>query len=110
MEIIRGNRSYQMKSEEFRELTAGHSRVIIDIGTGDGRFVYSLAQAHPEWFCIGLDPARENLARYSSKLSRKLRRRRLSNVLCVIASAEEFLAMALQWARGEGFEPATARL
>lgn len=36
--------------------------VVIDVGTGDGRWLFRLARARPEWVCIGidanLDPAR----------------------------------------------------
>ena len=62
--------------------------MVVDIGTGDGRFVYELAQAHPEWFCIGVDPARENLEQYSAKIYRKPNKGGLSNALYVIASVE----------------------
>ena len=29
--------------------------VVIDVGTGDGRWLFRLARARPEWFCIGID-------------------------------------------------------
>jgi 16S rRNA (adenine(1408)-N(1))-methyltransferase len=88
VEVIRGKRTCHLQSAEFHELISGYSRVIADIGTGDGRFVYELARAHPEWFCVGIDPARENLAQYSSRIYRKPRRGGLPNVLYVIASVE----------------------
>jgi len=88
VEVIQGKRTLQMEFAEFRELISGYSHVIVDIGTGDGRFVYELARAHPEWFCIGIDPARENLEQYSARIQRKPRRGGLPNVLYIIASAE----------------------
>ncbi len=88
MEVIRGKRTCQMPPAEFCELISGYSRVAVDIGTGDGRFVYELARVHPEWFCIGIDPARENLEQFSARIYRKPRRGGLSNVLYVIASVE----------------------
>jgi len=33
--------------------------VIIDIGTGDGRFVYQSARRNPNKFYIGIDPVRD---------------------------------------------------
>lgn len=89
MEVIKGKRTFHMQFAEFRELISGHSRVVVDIGTGDGRFVYELARAHPEWFCMGIDPARENLEQYSAKIYRKPGKGGLPNVLYVIASAED---------------------
>jgi len=74
---------------EFQELASGYSRVIADIGTGDGRFVYELARAHPKWLCIGIDPARENLEQYSARIHRKPSKGGLLNILYVIASAED---------------------
>lgn len=89
MEVIRGKRTFQMQFGEFHELGSGYSRDVVDIGTGDGRFVYELARTHPEWFCIGIDPARENLEQYSAKIYRKPNKGGLPNVLYVIASAED---------------------
>lgn len=77
-----------MQPTEFRELISGYSRVAVDIGTGDGRFVYELARVHPCWFCIGIDPARENLEQYSARIYRKPGRGGLGNALYVIASVE----------------------
>jgi len=89
VEVIKGKRTFQVQSTELHRLASDYSRVIVDIGTGDGRFIYELAQAHPEWFCIGIDPARENLAEYSGKIYRKPGKGGLPNALYVIAGAEE---------------------
>lgn len=88
MEVIRGKRTFQVGSAEFHQLASGYARVVVDIGTGDGRFVYELARAHPQWFCMGIDPARENLEQYSARIYRKPGKGGLPNILYVIASAE----------------------
>ena len=56
-------------------------RVVLDLGTGDGRFVRYLADRHPGWLIIGVDPCRENLREHS--------RAKLPNALFVIASAQD---------------------
>jgi 16S rRNA (adenine(1408)-N(1))-methyltransferase len=89
VEVIRGKRTAEVQFGELRELISGYSQVITDIGTGDGRFVYELARVHPDWFCIGIDPVRENLEQYSARIRRKPKKGGLSNVLYVIASAED---------------------
>lgn len=43
----------------------------MDIGTGDGRFVYQMCQKNPEKFYIGIDPAQEPLQKISEKIYRK---------------------------------------
>jgi len=89
VEVIKGKRTVQVEFADFHRVVSEYSRVVVDIGTGDGRFIYEVAQAHPEWFCIGIDPARENLEEYSGKIYRKPRKGGLPNALYVIASAEE---------------------
>jgi 16S rRNA (adenine(1408)-N(1))-methyltransferase len=89
MEIVKGKRSFELGADEFRELISGYSRLVLDIGTGDGRFVYKSAQANPAAFYVGVDPARENLAEYSARIYKKPGRGGLPNALYVIASAED---------------------
>ena len=45
--------------------------VIIDIGTGDGRFVYQSARRNPNKFHIGIDPNTRPLTKISEKIHRK---------------------------------------
>ena len=45
--------------------------VIIDIGTGDGRFVYQSARQNPDKFYIGIDPNARPLEKISEKIHRK---------------------------------------
>jgi hypothetical protein len=56
-------------------------QVLLDLGTGDGRFASHMAAQHDDWFVLGLDACRENLHRAS--------RSRAANLLFVIASAQE---------------------
>lgn len=89
MEIIKGKKSSEIGPEEFGRLTAAYSRFAIDIGTGDGRFVYKSAQSDPATFYVGVDPARENLEEYSARIYKKPQRGGLPNALYVIAGAEK---------------------
>ena len=59
-------------------------KTVLDIGTGDGRFVYKNAQKDKNVFYVGMDPAERQLKTYSSKANRK----KLSNCLFVIGSIE----------------------
>ncbi len=63
--------------------------VIIDIGTGDGRFVYQSARRNPNKFYIGIDPNTRPLEKISEKIYRKPAKGGASNVLFVQAAIED---------------------
>ena len=62
--------------------------VVMDIGTGDGRFVYRSAQANPRKFYIGIDANAKPLEKISMKATRKPAKGGLANVLFVQAAIE----------------------
>ncbi|MDF2703083.1 MAG: class SAM-dependent methyltransferase [Rubrobacteraceae bacterium] len=76
MECIRGKTSAGI---DAAGLAAGYDDVLIDVGTGDGRYVMHVARTRPSWFAVGVDACRENL--------RKASRRAPANALYVIANA-----------------------
>ena len=63
--------------------------VIIDIGTGDGRFVYQSARQNPNKLYIGIDPNARPLEKISEKIHRKPAKGGAPNVLFVQASVED---------------------
>ena len=81
METIRGKTPLELDLNGLEERLAGYHRITLDLGTGDGRYVRTLADKHPDWFMIGVDSCRENLREYS--------RTKLQNMLFVIASAQD---------------------
>jgi 16S rRNA (adenine(1408)-N(1))-methyltransferase len=62
--------------------------VVVDIGTGDGRFVYNSARANPSKFYIGIDANTKPLEKISMKATRKTSKGGLPNVLFVQAAVE----------------------
>ena len=62
--------------------------VVVDIGTGDGRFVYRSARENPRKFYIGIDANAAALAKISMKATRKPAKGGLANVLFVQAAVE----------------------
>jgi 16S rRNA (adenine(1408)-N(1))-methyltransferase len=66
--------------------------VVVDIGTGDGRFVYQSARQQPTKFFIGIDPNPKALEKISEKIYRKPAKGGLPNVLFVQASIESLPA------------------
>lgn len=61
----------------------------MDIGTGDGRFVYQTAQKNPNRFYIGIDPAQEPLRKISEKIYRNEKHGGVKNALFIKASVED---------------------
>ncbi len=61
----------------------------MDIGTGDGRFVYQSARAAPSKFFIGVDAEKKALRKISEKIYRKPTKGGLPNVLFVQAAVED---------------------
>lgn len=64
----------------------------MDIGTGDGRFVYQSARQSPDKFFIGVDASAQALAKISEKIYRKPAKGGLPNVLFVQAAIENLPA------------------
>jgi len=63
--------------------------IVIDIGTGDGRFVYESAQENPRKFYIGIDANTRPLEKISEKIYRRPDKGGLPNVLFLQAAVED---------------------
>ena len=62
---------------------------MIDIGTGDGLFVYQCARRNPKKFYIGVDANARPLEKVSEKIHRKPAKGGLANVLFIQAAVED---------------------
>jgi 16S rRNA (adenine(1408)-N(1))-methyltransferase len=79
VECIRGKTSAEIDVDRLAADAAGYDEVLIDVGTGDGRYVLHVARTSPTWFAVGVDACRDNL--------RKASRKAPPNALYVIANA-----------------------
>jgi 16S rRNA (adenine(1408)-N(1))-methyltransferase len=80
---------------------------VIDLGTGDGRFVLATAAAEPQTLVIGIDASADAMAEASGRAARSSRRGGLTNALFVAAAAEalptelagiaDLVAIGLPW-------------
>jgi len=86
MKIVRGNKTLDFSDEELIELAGNFNRVVLDLGTGDGRFVYKSAIENPGTLYIGVDPSEKQLQTFSKKVVRK----KLENALFIVGSIEVF--------------------
>jgi 16S rRNA (adenine(1408)-N(1))-methyltransferase len=80
METIRGKASLNLDLTDLYARLANYDRIMLDLGTGDGKFAFCHADKFPNHFVIGVDSCRENLHEHS--------RAKLPNLLYIIASAQ----------------------
>jgi 16S rRNA (adenine(1408)-N(1))-methyltransferase len=66
--------------------------IVIDIGTGDGLFVYQCARRNPGKFYIGVDANARPLKKVSEKVHRKPSKGGLPNILFIQAAVEDLPA------------------
>jgi len=69
-------------------LLGAASRVLVDLGTGDGRAVLERARREPDALVIGIDASAAGMAESSFRAARSPRKGGLPNALFVVASAE----------------------
>jgi 16S rRNA (adenine(1408)-N(1))-methyltransferase len=79
VECIRGKTSAEIDADQLAAGVAGYDGVLIDVGTGDGRYARHVARTNPTWFAVGVDACRDNLREASRKAP--------PNALYVIANA-----------------------
>jgi len=84
MKSVKGNKTVDISVENLKEVAAEYTSVHVDLGTGDGRFVYEAALKNQSTLFIGVDPVEKQLREYSVKSVRK----KLSNVLFLASSLE----------------------
>ena len=84
MIVIKGDKKQEIDKKSFENLCKKFEKVILDIGTGDGRFVFENALKDGKNLYVGMDPAEQQLKIFSKKVNRK----RLSNSLFVLGSIE----------------------
>ena len=89
MIVVRGKRTYELSRSELEQLISPFEKVLVDVGTGDGRFVVAYARANPATFAIGFDPVAPAMEASSFSAARKRERGGTPNALFVVATAED---------------------
>ena len=67
MESLHGKQTSTLDGTDFATRLHGYQQIVIDIGTGDGRYAAHLARSSPERLVIGIDTCRENLAQVTTQ-------------------------------------------
>ena len=76
--------------EALAALTHGYARTHLDLGTGDGKYVYHQAKEQPDTFFIGVDLHPEKMYHFSWKTGRKPSKGGgINNVIFICSSLEQ---------------------
>ena len=75
----------ELPAAEFKDLAAGYSTVVLDVGTGDGKHALALARQRPDQLIVGLDAAKDNLRKVSARTD-------VANLLFLWAAVEQLPA------------------
>lgn len=81
---VKGNSAETINRNDLEKMMSVFDKTIVDLGTGDGRFVYKNAKNNPQHLYIGIDPSEKLLQEYSKKSNKD----RLKNTLFIRASVE----------------------
>lgn len=87
-DVVRGKWVEHVPAEQIREWTTSFARTVVDVGTGDGRWLYRRARAHPERSWIGIDANAERMRDVSFRAARKPARGGIRNLLFVRAAID----------------------
>ena len=88
LRVGRGKESFPLADDEFDALAREYEDVVIDVGTGDGRFALRMARELPRSLVVGIDPVQAAMADVARRSSAKPSRGGVPNALFLVASAE----------------------
>ncbi len=88
VELVRGKVRTPVPAAVVREAASKFREVSVDVGTGDGRWAYRMARAHPERFCLGIDANAAGLRDVSFRAGRKPSRGGVTNMWFIRAAVE----------------------
>ena len=92
MDVIIERGIEEVDVDAFRSATQPYDGVLMDIGTGSGRFVYEVARRHPGLLCVGIDAVARDLRRYAVRARRRPARGGAPNAMFVRSAVESLPA------------------
>jgi len=87
--VLEGTKVVDIDHAKAGALLSGVRPIVVDVGTGDGRWPYENARADGDSLYIGLDPDAAAMAEYAYRATRKPSRGGVDNVRFVVASLEQ---------------------
>ncbi len=88
MQALRGRSTAEVDPVVWRERVAAAERIVIDVGTGDGRTVLRVARAEPDWLVVGLDANAERMTESARRAMRSPAKGGTANAIFVVSLVE----------------------
>ena len=86
--VVCGRRIEEVYAAGLQELIRQYEAVVVDLGTGDGRWLHRRARSQPSILCFGIDANAAALRDVSYRATRKPARGGLTNVRFIAAGAQ----------------------
>jgi 16S rRNA (adenine(1408)-N(1))-methyltransferase len=84
-----GKTTRELPADDFAQLRRRYSRLVVDIGTGDGKHVLAQARRQPDALVVGLDANGDAMRAASARAAGKPARGGVPNALFVWAAVEQ---------------------
>ena len=85
---VTGRRVEPLSAGDLVALAEGYDSTVVDLGTGDGRFVLAAAEERPGSLVVGIDANAAGMAEASRRAARAVQKGGLPNAVFVVAAAE----------------------
>lgn len=89
MRQVVGKRTLDVDASAFAALRAPYDRLVVDLGTGDGKHVLAVARRRPDALVVGLDASPDALRRTALRAADKPARGGTPNALFVWGAVEQ---------------------
>ncbi|EKD95637.1 MAG: 16S rRNA methylase [uncultured bacterium] len=86
MKVVTGKSIKEVDKNELVNILNAYKKVEVDLGTGDGRYVYKNAKENSGTLFIGIEPIQKQLENYS----RKSQKENITNAIYILGSVEYF--------------------
>ena len=90
MKRIIGKKIKEISNEELIHMINKYKSVVLDIGTGQGEFIYKEGKKNLDTMYIGIDISADSMEEYSRKASKKAEKGGLENVIYILSDVENF--------------------
>ncbi len=84
MRILKSSKENILSKDEFLNIISNYEKLIMDLGTGQGAFVYFNAIDNKDNFYIGLDASMDSMKKYSIKKYKN----KVENLMYVVMNAQ----------------------
>ena len=89
LKVLEGSKIKQVDPVEFHNRRKAYNSLIVDIGTGEGEFVYKRARQNKEAMYIGIDSSMASMQPSAVRTAKKPEKGGIDNAMYVVANAED---------------------